>query len=46
MATNYYATAEAWIKAEWSWVRANVALHPYWSLLGAGVLGAVLGHIL
>ena len=46
MATNYYATAEAWIAAEWSWFRKNVALHPYWALGGTAVVCLIIGHIL
>jgi hypothetical protein len=34
------------IKREFGAVRAFVALHPYWSVLAAVVIGAVCGHLL
>lgn len=49
MATNpttFYATVEQWITAEWSWVRANIALHPYLAVGLSVAFGTVVGHIL
>jgi len=42
----FYASAEAWIEAEWSDWRSFVALHPYWATGTAFVLGVVVRSIL
>ena len=42
----FYASAEAWIEAEWSDWRSFVALHPYWATGTAFVLGVIVRSIL
>jgi len=42
---NFYSI-EAQIKNDWNVVRAFVALHPYWTIFGAGLVGALIGHAL
>ena len=42
----FYASAEAWIEAEWSDWRSFVALHPYWATGVAFVLGVIVRSIL
>jgi len=42
----FYASAEAWIEAEWSDWRSFVALHPNWAVGIAVVVGFGLRSIL
>jgi hypothetical protein len=37
-------TVEDHIRAEWNWLKAAIATHPYLSVLGALVVGGVIGH--
>lgn len=46
MTVQPYVNAEQWIKTEWSWLRANIALHPYLAVVAALFLGAFLDHVL
>lgn len=39
-------TLEAKIKADWNWVRANIALHPYYAVGAAIIAGVLVGHFI